>query len=204
MKAYGGWGGGITPCIINFGTISRWVVSYMPQLLCFEEISPDMHWVGHHVCPRARLYVLCKNICYPYWEANHSSSVVQRAFYLLSWLLLHLPCIFCYSVTEAVLLDTFVCPTTQYQYSYIVCVFSGLQHVCLHSQMLLCRVLLHCVMGTHAKKLYCWPFSEFLMLCGKRICCGWYTWAMQILWNKLTLPLFCPLFYLITWGYQGL
>jgi hypothetical protein len=41
--------------------------------------------------------------------------------------------------------------------------------------MLLCRVLLHCMMGTHATELYYWPSSEFLMLCGKSVCCGWYT-----------------------------
>jgi hypothetical protein len=59
---YGGCGGGITPCIINFGTISKWVVSYMPQLLYLKEISSDTHWVGHHVGPRARLDVTCNNM----------------------------------------------------------------------------------------------------------------------------------------------
>lgn len=59
----------------------------------------------------------------------------------------------------------------QYQYLYIACIFCGLQHTCLCSQMFLCRVLLHCVMGTHAKELYYWHFSEFLVPCQKTICC---------------------------------
>ena len=175
-KVYGGWGGGITPCIINFGTISRWVVSYMPQLHCLE-ISPDRHWVGHHVDPRARLDILCKNICCLYWEAKHSSSIVQHVSYILSWLLLHAMYFLLFSYSSCI--TGYICMSHNPVSVFIYCLhLLWTATLCLRSQMLLCRVL-HCMMGTHAKKLYYWHFSEFLMLCGKRICCGWHTWVMQ-------------------------
>lgn len=193
MKAYGGWGGGITPCIINFGTISRWVISYMPQLHCLE-ISPDRHWVGHHVGPRARLDVLCKNICCPYWEANHSSSVVQHLCYLQSWLLLHLPCIFWYFATEAVLLDTLVCPTTQCQYSYFVCIFSGLQHYA-YIHKCWCAEFCCIVWWEHMQRSYTIDLSQNSWYCVEK----GYTavgipGSCRSLWKKLMLPVFLPLF----------
>jgi hypothetical protein len=153
----------------------------MPQPLYLEEMFPDTYWVGHHVGPSARLDVLCENICYPCWEAG--VTVVQCVFCSPSWLLLHLTCIMCYLVMETVLLAAFVCPTPKYQYSYVVSIFYGLQHVCLCTQTFLCRVL------PHIQRSSTVHLSQNCWCCVERGCAVvGIPGSCKSMWNKLMLP----------------
>jgi hypothetical protein len=85
MKTY--WGSeGITPQILNLGTIWRWMVSFIPRPLYSGERSPGTHWIRGCVGPRAGLDAEEKRkIPSPRRESNSHLPARSQSLYRLSY-----------------------------------------------------------------------------------------------------------------------
>jgi hypothetical protein len=101
------WGtGGIALCILNIGTIWRWVVSFAPWPHYLQGRSPSTYWIGDTVCPvvgldTGALWILFDYNLVIFYSSNscqncvlcqeHASSDCVRVLTLFWWTVQHLP-----------------------------------------------------------------------------------------------------------------